>query len=151
MIGIAVVLCAGYWLVMTQVPNPAGVTGDLTPGRELGRLHRSRRLWRAPVGQLEDVGSGRAARDHTGDRHGAARQSRRLWLRTDGAPGRKAALLAGAGLAGIAIGCAWHPFFPINKALWSSSFVFFTAGAAALLLALLYRDRLGRSGWRIPS
>jgi predicted acyltransferase len=41
-----------------------------------------------------------------------------------------------AGVAGVAAGYAWHPWFPISKPLWTGSYVLFTAGAACLLLAL---------------
>jgi predicted acyltransferase len=37
MIGGVVVLCAMYWFVMTRVPNPAGVIGDLSPDGNWGR------------------------------------------------------------------------------------------------------------------
>jgi predicted acyltransferase len=75
-----------------------------------------------------------------------------LWLGSAAPPARKAAVLAAAGVAAIAIGCAWHPFFPINKKLWTSSFVFFTGGAAALLLAACYWaiDVKGWRGWTKP-
>ena len=46
-------------------------------------------------------------------------------------------LLAG-GAAGIVIGLAWNLAFPINKSLWTSSYVFFTAGLAAIILAGCY-------------
>ncbi|MGZ7073467.1 MAG: acyltransferase family protein [Candidatus Angelobacter sp.] len=46
--------------------------------------------------------------------------------------------LAFAGVAGVAAGYAWHPWFPISKPLWTSSYVLFTAGAACLLLALCW-------------
>ena len=45
-------------------------------------------------------------------------------------------LLAGAGL--LILGHLWDIVFPINKALWSSSFVLATAGWALLCLALIY-------------
>jgi predicted acyltransferase len=35
-------------------------------------------------------------------------------------------------------GIAWDTVFPINKSLWTSSYVLFTAGVASLLLAGLY-------------
>lgn len=44
-----------------------------------------------------------------------------------------------AGLAGIAIGYAWGLVFPINKNLWTSSFVIFTAGWACVILAIWMR------------
>ena len=36
-------------------------------------------------------------------------------------------------------GLAWGLVFPINKSLWTSSYVLFTAGAAAIVLAGLHR------------
>jgi len=38
----------------------------------------------------------------------------------------------------IISGLLWSVFFPINKALWTSSYVLFTAGIALLLLTLIY-------------
>jgi predicted acyltransferase len=43
-----------------------------------------------------------------------------------------------AGVAGVAAGYAWHPWFPISKPLWTSSYVLFMAGAACLTLALCW-------------
>jgi predicted acyltransferase len=43
-----------------------------------------------------------------------------------------------AGVTGVAAGYAWHPWFPISKPLWTSSYVLFTAGAACLLLAFCW-------------
>jgi predicted acyltransferase len=48
----------------------------------------------------------------------------------------KVRALAIAGMAGVVAGYVWHPFFPIYKPLWTSSYVLFTAGAGCLLLAL---------------
>ncbi|MBD3386565.1 DUF5009 domain-containing protein [candidate division KSB1 bacterium] len=38
------------------------------------------------------------------------------------------------GIIGILLGLLWHLVFPINKALWTSSFVLYTAGFAIVLL-----------------
>jgi predicted acyltransferase len=46
----------------------------------------------------------------------------------------RALLLAGA--LGIAVGLAWDRLFPINKNLWTSSYVALTAGFAAVMLAI---------------
>ena len=43
-----------------------------------------------------------------------------------------------AGLAGVVAGYVWHPWFPISKPLWTSSYVLFTAGAACLLLTVCW-------------
>jgi predicted acyltransferase len=45
--------------------------------------------------------------------------------------------LALYGVIAIVLGRLWGFVFPINKALWTSSYVFYTAGLAALFLALL--------------
>ncbi|MBB2160260.1 acyltransferase family protein [Gluconacetobacter sacchari] len=44
-------------------------------------------------------------------------------------------LLLAAGLISLALGQAWGMAMPINKALWTSSFVLVTSGAALLMLA----------------
>lgn len=49
-----------------------------------------------------------------------------------------AATLFAAGWALILGGLFWSIWFPINKSLWTSSYVLFTAGAALQFLAFLY-------------
>lgn len=138
MVVTALLLCAGYWFVMTQVPNPVGVRGDLTPegnwGAYIDRALFGAHLWVTsktwdPEGLLSTVPA--VASAVLGIAGG-------LWLGSDISPQRKVINLAAAGVAAIAIGYAWNPFFPINKNLWTSSYVFFTAGMAAVLLALLH-------------
>lgn len=51
---------------------------------------------------------------------------------------KKATILMGIGGAMLIIGHLWDIVFPINKALWTSSFVLVTAGWANLILALIY-------------
>jgi predicted acyltransferase len=62
------------------------------------------------------------------------------WLR---AGALRAMVLAGA--AAVAAGLAWSAVFPLNKALWTSSYAVFAAGCASLALALAHVlvDRLG--------
>lgn len=56
-----------------------------------------------------------------------------------GFPDKKTiSILAGAGVAGIAIGLIWDLHFPINKHLWSSSFILLTAGMAFIFLTVFY-------------
>jgi len=67
-----------------------------------------------------------------------------LWLRrADGKPtlitrGQCAMGLLLSGLVGIASGLLWNIWFPINKKLWTSSYVLFAAGCALIGLALCY-------------
>ena len=42
-----------------------------------------------------------------------------------------------AGVSGIIIGLIWNIYFPINKGLWTSSYVIYTAGIACCVLAIL--------------
>ncbi|WP_017257127.1 acyltransferase family protein [Pedobacter arcticus] len=42
------------------------------------------------------------------------------------------------GFLAVVLGLFWDLFFPINKALWTSSFVLYTGGIASMTLALCY-------------
>ena len=59
-------------------------------------------------------------------------------LRSDRKEGKKLQILLMAGIAGVGIGLFWGLHFPINKHLWSSSFIMLTAGMAFLILSLFY-------------
>jgi predicted acyltransferase len=50
----------------------------------------------------------------------------------------KAKKMAVIAIALIVTGQLWNIIFPINKALWTSSYVLYTAGLATLVLAILY-------------
>ncbi len=137
---------------MTQVPNPAGVRGDLTPEGNLGayldRAVFGSHLWAEsktwdPEGLLSTIPS--VATTLLGIVAG-------LWLGSAATPQRKAVGLVLAGVIGVAIGEAWNVGFPINKKLWTSSFVFFMAGLACLALALCYWiiDVRRWRGWTKP-
>ena len=62
---------------------------------------------------------------------------------------RKAMWMALTGVACILLALIWNPFFPINKNLWTSSFVLNVGGISLLLLALFYYiiDILGYKSW----
>lgn len=62
---------------------------------------------------------------------------------------RKIIWLFFAGFTAFALGNGWNWFFPINKNLWTSSFVLYTSGLAAMILASLYFlvDVLGYKKW----
>ncbi len=49
---------------------------------------------------------------------------------------RTVLVLIGIGIAALAIGLLWNIWMPINKSLWTSSFVVYTAGYFAIILAL---------------
>ena len=66
-----------------------------------------------------------------------------LWMRQTHGPRGSIALrrmqltLAAAGIVAVLAGELWARYFPINKNLWTSSYVLLSAGWAALALALL--------------
>jgi predicted acyltransferase len=74
------------------------------------------------------------------------------WLRSQRKGQRKAMGLVAAGAALMLAGQLLHPYFPINKNLWTSTFVLFTGGFAMLLLALCYWlvDLRGWRKWATP-
>jgi predicted acyltransferase len=72
------------------------------------------------------------------------------FLRGDASLRHKLRGLVIAGIVGVAAGYAWHPWFPISKPLWTSSYVLFTAGTACLLLALCWW-LIEMQSWRVWS
>jgi predicted acyltransferase len=74
------------------------------------------------------------------------------WLRSSRRILRKSAGLFAAGFFLTTSGLLLHPVFPINKQLWTSTFVLFTAGAALLLLGLCYVliDGIALKKWAFP-
>lgn len=64
-------------------------------------------------------------------------------------PEKKALYLSIAGVVAIVIGLIWNIDFPINKNLWTSSFVLLAGGISLLLLSIFYYviDVLGYQKW----
>ena len=60
------------------------------------------------------------------------------WLQSPHSPAQKLRGLWLAAFAGLALGAAWNPWFPINKSLWTSSFALFAAGVTLTFFALFY-------------
>ncbi len=59
-------------------------------------------------------------------------------LRSDRKDTSKLQLLIVSGIVCMSIGLIWGLHFPINKHLWTSSFIFLTGGMALLMLSLFY-------------
>lgn len=74
------------------------------------------------------------------------------WLRESREAGRVIAGLLIAGLLCVIAGVALDPINPINKSLWSGSFVLVTAGLGMVCLALLHGvvDVQGWRRWALP-
>ena len=73
-------------------------------------------------------------------------------LRQDATEERKTAEMMVTGFILLTIGYLWSWAFPLNKALWTSSYAVFTGGQAMLMLGLCYWfiDVKGKSGWTKP-
>jgi predicted acyltransferase len=147
---LAASLMTTYWLVMALVPAPGGAAGDLSPEGNLAawvdRTLLPSHIYRPhydPEGVLSTVPA--IATTLFGVVAG-------LWLGSSERPSRKVPGLLAGGLAGVLAGYAWHAVFPINKALWTSSYVALTAGLASLLLAVCYWviDVRGWRWWTTP-
>src|SRR5580704_12388422 len=75
------------------------------------------------------------------------------WLRSEKSPETKAIRMLCAGILGLVAGEIWNLWFPINKNLWTSSFVLFSGGFALVFLAALYwmlEIRKWRGAWTMP-
>jgi len=148
-----VALLAGYWALMRFVPVP----GFGVPGRDIPFMDPNRNLaaWLDRLmipGKLYEV-----TRDPEGLLSTLPAIATALlgvltgeWLRSEGRPRQKAAGMFVFGIAGLIAGKALDVWImPINKNLWTSSFVVFTAGFALVVLAACYWlvDVKGWRGW----
>jgi predicted acyltransferase len=144
-------LLLGYWAALKFIPVPQFGAGDLTAGHTLsdyldrtlipGQLLRGDR---DPQGLLATVSAIATA---------LAGVVTGQWLRGERLGGyAKAAWMIAAGALCLGIGRLWDLYLPINKNLWSSSFVVYCAGWSLLLLALFYLliDVWGWKAWAFP-
>ena len=137
---LAVAALVGYWALMRFVPVPGyGVPthdvplldrdGNLTAwlDRQIFPASHLYERTRDPEGLLSTLPAIATALIGllTGE-----------WLRSKRAFPKKVRGIAIAGLSSVLLGGAWNFSFPINKKLWTSSFVLFAAGWSLLLLAL---------------
>jgi predicted acyltransferase len=130
-------LLVGYWAALKFIPVPGFGAGDLAPGHTLtdyidrkllpGRLYVGDRDPEGILSTIPAIGTALAGAI-TGQ-----------FLRNPQYTGyAKTAAMAAAGLACLGLGWVWNLDFPINKNLWSSSFVLHCAGWSLLFLALFY-------------
>ncbi len=146
-------LLLGYWLAMTLVPVPGFGAGDLSPEGNLAglvdRLILGAHVWRYAPGPADPEGilstlpalATALAGIFTGE-----------WLRTRKSQSEKLIGLFVSGSIAAVAGAVFGWFFPINKNLWTSSYVVLTAGLALLTLAVIlyFVDLRGRDGWAKP-
>jgi len=125
---IVLAILLGYWAVLTRGPlEPPNATIAAQVDRALiplPHLWKQAKTW-DPEGPLSTIPA--VATALLGVlAAGAVKEKNIKWL-------------AIAGAIGIAVGLAWGLVFPINKALWTSSYVVLTAGFACVILAIWIR------------
>jgi predicted acyltransferase len=143
-------LLAAYWLAMILIPVPGHGAGDLSPDGNLAgwidHFVLGHHTWRKapgpgdPEGILSTVPAIATALLglFTGD-----------WLRSPRTRRDKLVGLLLWGCVATIAGLVLGRWFPINKNLWTSTYVLLTAGLALLLLAATYElvDIRGRNAW----
>ncbi|HEU4647539.1 MAG TPA: heparan-alpha-glucosaminide N-acetyltransferase domain-containing protein, partial [Gemmatimonadales bacterium] len=133
---IAALLLVGYWLLLTLVPVPGVGPATLAPPAATlpawvdrllldGHLWAETRTWdpEGPLSTLPAIGTGLLGVV-------AGR-----WLTRPGPLAERLNQLFAGGALAVVAGLMWNWVFPINKNLWTSSYVLFTAGMAAVALA----------------
>jgi len=75
-----------------------------------------------------------------------------LWLKSKRSDLEKVAGMFFFGLILLVLAWCWNPFFPFNKALWTSSYVLYTSGLALCFLGFCYFliDIKGYKQWTKP-
>ncbi len=141
----------GYWAIMRFVPVPGFGVGNLTPEGNLAawldRLTMYNHLYiehvRDPEGILSTIPAiGTCLLGvFTGE-----------WLRSARSSSQKLLGMLAAGVVGVVLGTLWAYEFPINKNLWTSSYVLFAGGLALLFLGFCYWtiDIKGWKAWGKP-
>ena len=148
-VGITAAILVGYWIVMTALPVPGtgGTRGaallDDPAGNmaaywdrvflDWSRFGMGNHLWTNsltwdPEGVLSTTGA--VATALLGNLAGR-------WIASQRPLGARVTGLAAGGAIATIVGFAWGWVFPINKSLWTSSYVVFTAGVACLTIAAI--------------
>jgi predicted acyltransferase len=151
---VVIVLLVGYWVLLRWVPVP----GLGMPGRDIPFMDQNANLtsWidRGAMAWTQRWLHTGTLYVHTRDPEGLLSTLPAvattllgalagIWMRRPagvrgGAPLRRMQLwLSAAGVGGVLAGELWSSTFPINKNLWTSSYVLLAAGWAALALAAL--------------
>lgn len=151
---ISVILLLFYWLLITIVPVPGCdlTTIDDKACNIAAYLDRTifglNHIWKQakvydPEGLLSTIPA--VVTTISGVLTG-------IWLKTKRSDLEKVSGLFFFGLLLIVVGWCWNPFFPFNKALWTSSYVLYTSGLALCFLGFCYYliDIKGYKTWTKP-
>ena len=148
----AVGLLGGYWFIMNFIPVPGIGEPNLEPTTNLGawldnlllggHLWSSSKVW-DPEGLLSTLPA--IATGLSGVLTGHL-------IKSDLSETKKVVWLFVVGAICIVAALLWDLSFPINKALWTSSYVLYTTGIAMQCLGICYWfiDVLGYTRWTTP-
>jgi predicted acyltransferase len=154
---IAIAVClVGYWALLRFAPVP----GLGVPGRDIPFMDPEKNIaaWldrKLFMGHLFD-----GTRDPEGIISTIPAIATTLigvltgyWLRSNRTRGTIAMRMLFFGILGLVAGEIWNVWFPINKYIWTSSFVLFTGGFSLVFLAFLYwviEIKRWRGPWTMP-
>jgi predicted acyltransferase len=154
---IAIAVClVGYWALLRFAPVP----GLGVPGRDIPFMDPDKNIaaWfdrKLFMGHLFD-----GTRDPEGIISTIPAIATTLigvltgyWLRSNRTRGTIAVRMLLFGILGLVAGEVWNVWFPINKYIWTSSFVLFTGGFSLVFLAFLYwilEIKRWRGAWTMP-
>jgi predicted acyltransferase len=147
---VAGILLVGYWLIMVLIPTPGYGKVMLEPGANIAAWIDSKflpgYLWQKtwdPEGLLSTLPA--IATGISGMLAGHLIISK---MEQE----RKVIYLFSLSLFAFIIGFFWSYLFPLNKNIWTSSFVLVTSGLAGMVLAvsIFFVDMLGRKRFTKP-
>jgi predicted acyltransferase len=153
-----VVALVGYWVLLRWIPVP----GAGMPGRDVPFMDVRQNLVSWLDRQLFPYHLYRDAPDHNvRDPEGLLSDLPAIgtalmgmltgvWLRTHRSIPAKTRGLAGAAAASLALGYLWAIWFPLNKNMWTSSYVLVAGGYSLVLVALAFwavEQQAWRTGW----
>lgn len=130
-----------YWTAMMLIPVPGHGAGILSPeGNLAGYIDRSlvgtRHIWRFGTDAAGNVVYDPEGLFSTIPALANVLLGMLAALAWKADPSRALRWIAFGGAAMIAAALVWNPWFPLNKKLWTSSFVLLTSGLSAWLLLL---------------
>ena len=151
---IAGALLIGYWILMTTVSVPGCAVTSISDkacniAAYVDRMvFGANHIWRQakvydPEGLLSTIPA--VVTTLSGVLTGT-------WLKTEKSGYEKAGGMFFGGVVLLAVGWAWSFWFPLNKALWTSSYVLYTSGLALFFLGFCYwvNDLKGYKKWAKP-
>jgi predicted acyltransferase len=143
-------LLAGYWIALKVFAAPGFAAGDLSMAGNFsswvdchlvpGRLHRG---IHDPEGLLSNIPATATALAGVMCGH---------LIRSSRTENSKFKIILGSGVALLTLGWLWNFILPVNKNIWTSSFVLVTAGWSCITFSIFYFviDIKGFQKWAVP-